>query len=91
MRGKLLFYDNMPNKKPEDPTDILSWKNSLELMANESINKLLLTSMEKGLINNKNELTMAFVRDKSFRKNMFGDTLLLPYGYGKEEFINTLI
>ena len=52
----------MPNKKPEDPTDILSWKNSLELMANESINKLLLTSMEKGLIKNENELSMTFVK-----------------------------
>ena len=34
---------------------------------------------------------MTFVRDKIVRKNMFGDTLLLPDGYGKEEFINTLI
>ena len=38
----------MPDKKPEDPTDILAWKNSLELMANEAINKLLSASMEKG-------------------------------------------
>ena len=89
--GILLFCNNIPDKKPKDPTDILSCKNSLELMANESINKLLSASMEKGLINNKKELTMDFFRDKIVRKNMFGDTLLFPDGYGKEEFINTLI
>ena len=26
VRGILIFYNKMPNKKPEDPTDILSWK-----------------------------------------------------------------
>ena len=38
----------MPDKKPEDPTDILSWKNSLENMDNDAINKLLLASIKKG-------------------------------------------
>ena len=86
-----MFCDKMPEKKPEDPTEILSWKKSLELMANEAINKLFSASMEKSLINNEKELTTNFVRDKIVRKNMFGDTLLLPHGYVKEEFINTLI
>ena len=53
-------------------------------MASEAINKFLSASMEKGLINNEKDLTVTFVRDKKFRKNMFGDTLLFPDGYGKE-------
>ena len=52
-------------------------------MANEAINKLLSASMEKGLTNNERELTVTFVRGKIVGKNMFGDTLLLPDGYGK--------
>ena len=60
-------------------------------MANEAINKLLLESMEKGLINNKKELTVTFVRGNIVGKNTFGDTILLLDYYGKEEFINTLI
>ena len=91
VRGILLFCDKMPDNKPEDPTYILSWKNSLEIIATDAINKLLSTSMQKGLIKNEKELTLTFVRNKSFGKNMFGDTLLLPDGYGKEKFINTLI
>ena len=38
----------MPDKKPEDPTDILAWKKSLEIMANEAIKKKISASMEKG-------------------------------------------
>ena len=54
----------MPDKKPEDPTDILSCKVSLPIMANKAINKLLTTSIKKGLINNEKHLTMTFLRDK---------------------------
>ena len=64
----LLFCDNMPDNKPEDPTDILSWKNSLELMVNDAINKLLSASIEKGLINNEKELTVIFFRGTHFGK-----------------------
>ena len=80
----------MPDKKPEDPTDILSWKNSLENMANDSINKLVLVSIKKGLIDNEKDLTVTFVRENDFGKKLLGGTLLLPDGYGKEHFINTL-
>ena len=45
VRGILLFYDKIPNKKPEVPTDILSLKVSLQLMANKAINQLLTTSI----------------------------------------------
>ena len=68
MRGILLFCDNIPDNKPEDPTDIFPWKNSLKIMANDAINKLLLVSIEKGLINNEKELTVTFVRGKSLEK-----------------------
>ena len=91
VRGILLFCNKIPDKKPEDLTEILAWKNSLELMANEAINKLLLESTEKGLINNEKELTVTFVRGNIVGKNTFGDTILLLDYYGKEEFTNTLI
>ena len=58
-----MFYDKIPNKKPEVPTDILAWKFSLQLMAKKAINQLLTTSIEKGLIKNEKELTMNFVRE----------------------------
>ena len=51
-----MFCDKMPDKKPEDPAEILAWKHSLELMANEAMNKLLSASMEKGLIKTKMSL-----------------------------------
>ena len=81
----------MPDKKPEEPTDIFSCKNSLKNMANDAINKLLLASIKKGLIKNEKCLTVTFVRNKYFGKHLFGGTLLLPDSYGKENFINTLI
>ena len=58
----------MPDKKPEYPTEILAWKNSIELVANEVINKSLSASMKKGLTNNEKELTVTFVRGKSLEK-----------------------
>ena len=64
MRGILLFCDKIPNKKQRTQQRFLAWKNSLELMANEEINKLISASMEKGLIKNEKELSMTFMRDK---------------------------
>ena len=63
MKGVLFFCNKMPNKKPEDPTEILAWKVSLTLMANKAIDKLLMKSIEKGMINDEKELTMTLVRD----------------------------
>ena len=68
LRGIFLFCNNIPDKKPEDPTDILSWKNSLEIMANDAINKLLFSSIEKGLIKTEKDLTATFVKNKKFGK-----------------------
>ena len=59
-------------------------------MANDGINKLFLASIEKGLIKNEKELNVNFER-KIILKKYFGETILFPYGYGKEHFINTLI
>ena len=78
-----MFCNNMPDKKPEDPTEILAWKNSVELMANEAINKFLSASIEKGLINNEKELTVTFVRDKVVEINMFSDTIYCQMVMGK--------
>ena len=75
MRYILLFRDKMPDKKPEDPTEIFSWKNSLEIMANDVINKLLLASIKKGLIKNEKGITVTYVRNKLFGKKVFCDTL----------------
>ena len=63
VKGTLLFCDNMPDEKPEDPTEIFAWKVSFPLIANKAITNLLTISIEKGLINNENELNMNFVRD----------------------------
>ena len=60
-------------------------------MIPKAINKLFLASIEKGLIKNEKELTVNFVRNKCLGINLFGDTLLLTDGYGKEHFINILI
>ena len=68
VRGILLFCDKMPDKKTENPTEILSWKKSLEIMANDAINKLILVSIKKGLIENEKELTVTFVRNKDLGK-----------------------
>ena len=53
----------MPNKKPEDPTEVLTWKVSLPLMANKAMNQLITTSIDKGMIKNEEEHTINFVRD----------------------------
>ena len=37
VKGILLFCNNIPNNKPEDPTDILAWKVSIPLMAKKAI------------------------------------------------------
>ena len=52
----------MPNNNPEDPTDILAWKSSLHLMDNKVIDQLFTISIEKGMIINKKELSMIFVK-----------------------------
>ena len=65
MKGVLWFCDKMPNKKLENLNNILAWKVSLPLMANESINKLLTISIYKVLINNEKDITMTFVREFS--------------------------
>ena len=69
------FCDKIPDKNPADQTEILAWKVSLQITANKSIDKLLSTSIEKGLISYEKELTMNFVRYIFVGKNTFGDTL----------------
>ena len=63
---------------------------SLENMANDAINTMVLVSIKKGLIENEKDLTVNFARNKYFEIFLLGDTLLLLDGYGKEHFINTL-
>ena len=53
----------MMDKTPEDTTEILAWEVSLLLISDKAIDKLLMISIEKDLINNKKELTMTFLRD----------------------------
>ena len=66
VRGILLLCNKIPDKKPEDPTEILSWKNSLELISNDAINKFVLASIKMVLIENEKDLTVNFVRNKDF-------------------------
>ena len=63
VKGILWFCNKMPNKKPEDPTEVLTWKVSLPLMANKAMNQLITTSIDKGMIKNEEEHTINFVRD----------------------------
>ena len=85
-----MFCNKIPDKKPKDPTEILSWKNSPENMANDAITKLVLASIKRGLIEDEKDLTGNFVRNKDFGKKLLGDTLLLQEGYERKNFINTL-
>ena len=70
VRVIILICNKTPDKKPEYPTYILSWKNSLENMANEAITRLVLASIKKGLIENEKDLTVTFVRNKDFGKKI---------------------
>ena len=70
VRAILLLCNKMPDMKPKDPTEILSWKNSLEKMANDAITKLVFTSIKKGLIEDEKDLTVTFVRNKDFGKKI---------------------
>ena len=62
---------------------------SLENMANDAITKLVSESIKNGLIKYEKELTVTSLRKKDFGKSVLGHTLLLPKGYGRENFINT--
>ena len=56
---------------------------SLETMTNDAITKLVLASIKKGLIKDEKDLTVTSLRNKYFGKQLLGDTLLLPKGYGR--------
>ena len=79
----------MPDMKPKYPFEILSWKKSPENMANDAISKLVSASIKNGLIKDEKELTVTSLRNKDFVKSVLGHTLLLPMGYGRENFIYT--
>ena len=89
VRAILLFCNKMPDTKPKNPFEILSWKNSLENMANDAISKLVSASIKNGLIKDERELTLTYLRNKDFGKSVLCHTLLLPKGYGRENFIYT--
>ena len=90
VRGILLFCNKMPDKKKEDPTEILSWKTLLKIWPMTQSLNWFLASIKKGLVENEKDPTVTFVRNKYFGKKI-GDTLLFPDGYGKETFINNII
>ena len=50
VRSILLLCKKIPDIKPKDPFEIVSWKKSLENMANEAITKLVSESIKNGLI-----------------------------------------
>ena len=85
MKTIFLFCNRIPDRKPEDQTEILAWIVSLQIMVMKEINKLLTTSIEKGLINYVKEVTMTSVRYIFVAKIIFGDALSLPDGYGKKK------
>ena len=61
------------------------------ITANNSVDKLIVRSIEKVIINNERDITMNFVKDIFDGKTDFGDVLYLPDCYRKEEFMNAII
>ena len=59
-------------------------KKILLKMANDAISKLLSASIKNGLIKDEKDITVTFLRNKSFGKNVLGHTLFLPKGYGRD-------
>ena len=47
VRSILLYCNEMPDKKPKDPLEILAWKNSLANMANDAISNLVSDSIKQ--------------------------------------------
>ena len=47
VRSILLYCNEMPDKNPQNPLEILAWKISLENMANDAISKLVFDSIKK--------------------------------------------
>ena len=84
VRAILLYCSEMPDIKPKNPLEILTWKNSLENMANDAISKLVSASIKNGLIKDEKDLTVTSLRNKEFGKNMLGHTILLPKVYGRD-------
>ena len=84
VRVIFLFCNKIPDMKPKYPTEKNHGK-----MANDAITRLVSASIKKGLIKDEKELTVTSLRNKDFGKNLLGDTLLLPKGYGREHLINT--
>ena len=71
VRVILLLCNMMPDMKPWDTTEILSWKNLSKKMANDAITKLVFASIKKGLIEDEKDLTVTFVRNKYFGKKNY--------------------
>ena len=84
MRAILLYCNEIPDKNPQNPLEILAWKNSLENMANDAIFKLVSEFKNKGLIKDEKDLTVTSLRNKEFGKNVLGHTLFLPKSYGRD-------
>ena len=79
VKGILWFCNKIPNNKPEDPTEILTYKVSLPLMANYKIDQLRTRSIEKGLMKNKMGLTMTLLRDTIVEKNIRWITIIIRW------------
>ena len=87
VKGILWFRDKIPDKKPEDPTELLALKIYFTTTADNAVDKFIVRPIEKYLIKGGKGLTMTSARDTIIGKIDFGDVLPLPDGYGKEEFM----
>ena len=61
---------------------------SIPIMTSNTVDKLILISIEKGLIKGEKCLTVTFVEHTIIGKISFSDVPSLPGGYCKEEFMN---
>ena len=83
VKGTFCLCDKIPNKKPQDPPEILAWKVSLPIMADNAVDKWVLISIEKDLTQNEKDITTTFVKGYNYCKTAFGEVLYLHDSYGK--------
>ena len=60
VKGVLWFCKNMPEKNPENPTELLGWKVSLIEMGNGALNTLFHKSIDNHLTTKENGMTLNF-------------------------------
>ena len=83
MKGIFWFCGNIPNRTPEDSTQLLALEVSLLITADNAVNKFIKGSINKDMIKKEKDPTMTFVKGSNCCKKYFDDVILLPDDYEK--------